>query len=241
MYKMSNWSTLWFISQVLANKMMLMSVSGCRTLVRVFTRERADLPVKRRTAGRQGSCGTDQTHPRLLEELQTLSWQRPPLPDRAVKQTPAKELHSSTSQTTLRVHTWLLSPRSNVFTVSYSADNEIHSLKRSTDLDKCIDIFKTRTKLRFLLCFFRWWRTIALFNSSSTTRGGSHIENMKSRRLQPRENTSSSVPTCVSTPANIATWRTVVLLLATSSSQTLGHNERIFFLKGPSKGSIQFL
>ncbi len=197
-----------------------MSVWGCRASVRVFTSVRADLPVKRRTAGRRGSCGTDQTHPRLLEELQTLSWQRPPLPDRAVKQTPANNyIHLHLKPHCVCTHGYSLHAAMCLQLV----DNEIHSLKRSTDLDKCIDILKTRTKLRFLLCFFRWWRTIALFNSSSTTRGSSHIKNIKSRRLQdlqPRENTSSSVPTRVSTPANIATWRTVSLLLATSTSPT---------------------
>ncbi len=132
----------------------------------------------------------------------------------------SEQLHSSTSQTTLREHTWLLSPRSNAFTVNvnYNTDNEIHSLKRSTDLDKCIDILITRTKLSFLLCFFRWGRMIAVFNTGSSARGGSHIENTKSRRLQPRENTSSSAPARVWTPVSIATCRTVSLLLATSTS-----------------------
>uniref|UniRef100_A0A8C1WMJ2 Glutathione synthetase n=1 Tax=Cyprinus carpio TaxID=7962 RepID=A0A8C1WMJ2_CYPCA len=47
--------------------------------------------------------------------------QRQPLPDRAVKHTP-NTLHSSSSQTALRVHTWPLR-----VTVSYSADNDIHA------------------------------------------------------------------------------------------------------------------
>lgn len=42
----------------------------------------------------------------------------------------SEQLHSSASQTTLRVHTWLLSPRSNVFTVSWQRNSLIETIHR---------------------------------------------------------------------------------------------------------------
>lgn len=90
-------------------------------------------------------------------------------------------------QNVLHVHTWLtlLFPRCDVLTqlVKVTAE-QIYRMKRLTDLNKRISIFKTRTKLCFCVCFFRWRRLLVAFSRSSTTRGGSHGDNITSRELR---------------------------------------------------------
>jgi len=58
------------------------------------------------------------------------------------------------SQTSLRITHGHSFHVALVFTVSYRTDSGIHALKRPTDLDKCIDILESGTKLCFCLWFF---------------------------------------------------------------------------------------